>query len=68
MSLNNNTMWSFLYIKANFFHLLFILFCFCIYNCFAYISGKSHYTSTKLKNGNYFLVTNNGISIYDETL
>ena len=68
MLLNNNIIGSFLYIKNNFFHSLFILFCFCIYNCFAYISGKSHYTSIKLENGNYFLVTNDGISIYDETL
>ena len=61
-------MGSILYIKANFFNLLFILFCFCICNCFAYISGISHYTSTKLENGNYFLVTNFGIYICDETL
>lgn len=68
MFLNSNIFGSFLYIKNNFFHSLFILFCFCIYNCFAYISGQSYCTSIKLENGNYFLVTNIGISIYDETL
>ena len=71
MSLNNNInniIGLFLYIRTNFFHLLFILFCFCIYNCFSYISGKTHYASTDLENGNYFLVTNKGILIYDDSL
>ena len=66
--LSNNIIGFYLYIKTNFFILLFIFLCFCINSCFSYISGIKHYTSTKLENGNIFLITNKGILIYDETL
>ena len=37
-------------------------------NIFCFIYNASHYRSIQLKNGNYLLVTNTGVYIYDSTL
>ena len=67
MILKNGLM-SLLFKTTNISYLFFNFFCFCIFSSFSYIPETKYISSAKLENENFFIITNNGILIYDEAL
>ena len=57
-------------INPNNYYIFWILtfFLYFIYPSFSLIENSNHYISTKLNNGNFFIITDKGVFIYDPTL
>ena len=63
-----NGLISLLFKISNISYLFFNFFCFCIFRAFSYIPETKYFSSVKLVNENFMIITNNGIFVYDETL
>lgn len=63
-----NGLISLLFKISNISYLFFNFFCFCIFRAFSYIPETKYFSSVKLVNENFMIITNNGIFVYDEAL
>lgn len=63
-----NGLISLLFKTSNIKYLFFNFFCFYIFRAFSYIPETKYIESAKLINENFWIMTNNGILIYDEAL